>query len=258
MRSVAYCWLQQSWSGACSLHSLPSPALRRACCSGEPYAWYLTHLAVVCRLVGDTRVSSGFRGALHTRSLYRRGSAAMQAQRLPPAGQPVGWQAHSRPRVVMPMAQLGSQPPASSGSASAPSSRLILNAGSPPSGPASTSGRQPASMPAGAAASNRSSALQAAAVAAPIAAPAAEASTSFASVPRDDKGSPILYLGSQRVHSLTDRGREVITSMRGWAGETLPRYLKETDVNWQPSDLLPDPAADTFFDEVGVGDASAS
>lgn len=37
---------------------------------------------------------------------------------------------------------------------------------------------------------------------------------------------PVLWLGGQRVHSLSERGRDVMKSMSDWAGKELPRYLR--------------------------------
>lgn len=62
--------------------------------------------------------------------------------------------------------------------------------------------------------------------------------------------SPILLFGNQRVHSTSRRGMEVIQGMSGWASKELGRYLKPSDRCWQPSDFLPDPASDTFIDQV--------
>ncbi|GLI67555.1 hypothetical protein VaNZ11_011782 [Volvox africanus] len=63
---------------------------------------------------------------------------------------------------------------------------------------------------------------------------------------------PVLWLGNQRVHSLSDRGREVMQSMSNWAGKELPRYLKSAERSWQPADLLPDSASPDFFDQVAA------
>ncbi|KXZ42185.1 hypothetical protein GPECTOR_188g290 [Gonium pectorale] len=64
--------------------------------------------------------------------------------------------------------------------------------------------------------------------------------------------SPILWLGGQRVHSLSEHGKDVIRSMSDWAGRELPRFLKPADRIWQPSELLPDSASPDFFDEVAA------
>ncbi|MEW5298359.1 MAG: hypothetical protein WDW38_000912 [Sanguina aurantia] len=62
--------------------------------------------------------------------------------------------------------------------------------------------------------------------------------------------SPILLFGNQRVHSTSRRGMEVIQGMSGWASKELGRYLKPSDRCWQPADFLPDPASDTFIDQL--------
>jgi hypothetical protein len=41
-----------------------------------------------------------------------------------------------------------------------------------------------------------------------------------------------------------------VQSMQGWAGENLPRYLRDSDTCWQPTDWLPDPASPDFHDQV--------
>ncbi|GLC41789.1 hypothetical protein PLESTM_001239700 [Pleodorina starrii] len=61
---------------------------------------------------------------------------------------------------------------------------------------------------------------------------------------------PVLWLGGQRVHSLSERGREVMRSMSDWAARELPRYLKASDRCWQPQDLLPDSSSPDFYDQV--------
>lgn len=52
------------------------------------------------------------------------------------------------------------------------------------------------------------------------------------------------------MHSLSERGKDVIRSMEGWAQTELPRFLKPVDKSWQPSDLLPDSSSPDFLDEV--------
>ncbi|PNW73405.1 hypothetical protein CHLRE_14g630883v5 [Chlamydomonas reinhardtii] len=61
---------------------------------------------------------------------------------------------------------------------------------------------------------------------------------------------PIFWLDRQRVHSLSDYGRDVMRSMSGWAAAELPKYLKDTGKHWQPADLLPDSSSPDFFDQV--------
>jgi acyl-[acyl-carrier-protein] desaturase len=62
-----------------------------------------------------------------------------------------------------------------------------------------------------------------------------------------------VFLNHQRVHSLHERGLDVINSLTGWAGTELVRYLRPVQRCWQPADLLPDPASPDFFDQVRLG-----
>ena len=62
--------------------------------------------------------------------------------------------------------------------------------------------------------------------------------------------APLLYLGTQRVHSLSEVGLDVVQSMRDWAAQDLMQFLKTTEKSWQPSDLLPDSASPDFYDQV--------
>jgi hypothetical protein len=39
--------------------------------------------------------------------------------------------------------------------------------------------------------------------------------------------------------------------MEGWAARELPRFLKDSDTCWQPSDWLPEPSSPDFQDQVG-------
>ncbi len=41
-----------------------------------------------------------------------------------------------------------------------------------------------------------------------------------------------------------------VQGMEGWAARELPRYLKDSDTCWQPSDWLPEPASPDFQDQV--------
>lgn len=97
-------------------------------------------------------------------------------------------------------------------------------------------------------------------VAVPVAAPAAvqppveNASTSATYSSK----APIFLPNGQRVHSLHDRGIDVISSLQGWAQNSLLRYLKPVDKCWQPSDFLPDPASPDFYDQVQVLRAASS
>lgn len=62
----------------------------------------------------------------------------------------------------------------------------------------------------------------------------------------------------QNTHSLTRNGLEVIQSLTPWAEKELGKYLKPASQAWQPSDWLPDPASDTFCDELTALRSSAS
>jgi hypothetical protein len=62
--------------------------------------------------------------------------------------------------------------------------------------------------------------------------------------------SPLIIISGQRGHSLTDTGRDVLSSMEGWANKELPRYLKPVDKCWQPSDFLPESSSPDFYDQV--------
>nr|QKY14961.1 plastid acyl-carrier-protein desaturase/stearoyl-ACp-desaturase (STAD) [Polytomella parva] len=73
----------------------------------------------------------------------------------------------------------------------------------------------------------------------------------FPNAPLDPRRvAPLLYFQNQRVHSLTEYGKDVIRSMSDWANKDLPRYLRSPKEMWQPSDLLPDPKDPYFLDQV--------
>lgn len=44
----------------------------------------------------------------------------------------------------------------------------------------------------------------------------------------------------------------MINSIAGYVEERVLPVLKDVDKCWQPADLLPDPASDTFIDEVCI------
>lgn len=65
------------------------------------------------------------------------------------------------------------------------------------------------------------------------------------------KEGPII-LDGQVLHSIEPHRLDVINSMEkdGWVERTLMKMLKPVESSWQPADHLPDPASDTFLDEV--------
>ncbi|GFR44285.1 hypothetical protein Agub_g5492 [Astrephomene gubernaculifera] len=85
-----------------------------------------------------------------------------------------------------------------------------------------------------------------------VATAAAAAAAPAISAPSRGHGmdGPIVYFGSQRVHSLSERGKEVVRSMADWAAVELPKFLKPTERHWQPTDMLPDSASPDFYDQV--------
>ncbi|PNW77948.1 hypothetical protein CHLRE_10g458183v5 [Chlamydomonas reinhardtii] len=66
---------------------------------------------------------------------------------------------------------------------------------------------------------------------------------------RHGPDGPIFWLDRQRLHSLSDYGRDVMRSISGWAAAELPKYLKDMGKHWQPADLLPDSSSPDFFDQ---------
>mmetsp|Transcript_11276 Transcript_11276/g.33886 ORF Transcript_11276/g.33886 Transcript_11276/m.33886 type:complete len:429 (+) Transcript_11276:175-1461(+) len=82
------------------------------------------------------------------------------------------------------------------------------------------------------------------AVAAPPAPPPPEVKTEG-----KDVVGPVI-LNGQTLHSLSKNRLEMINSIAGYVEERVLPVLKDVDKCWQPADLLPDPASDTFIDEV--------
>lgn len=76
-------------------------------------------------------------------------------------------------------------------------------------------------------------------------------SSSATSTPKSHIEAPYIYVSGQRVHSLHDRGLEVIQGLSGWAERDLMRLLKPVESCWQPTDFLPDSSSPDFYDEVG-------
>lgn len=64
------------------------------------------------------------------------------------------------------------------------------------------------------------------------------------------KDQPHIYISGQRVHSLHEKGIEVIRSLDSWAETKLLKLLKPVDKCWQPSDILPDPTSPDFYDQI--------
>ncbi len=60
----------------------------------------------------------------------------------------------------------------------------------------------------------------------------------------------VLLYSLQTLHSLGANRLEMINSISGYVEERVLPVLKDVDKCWQPADLLPDPASDTFLDEV--------
>lgn len=65
------------------------------------------------------------------------------------------------------------------------------------------------------------------------------------------KEGPII-LDGQVLHSIEPHRLDIIKSMEqdGWVEKELTKMLKPVEKSWQPADYLPDPASDTFLDEV--------
>lgn len=57
-------------------------------------------------------------------------------------------------------------------------------------------------------------------------------------------------VASQRAHTISPEALELVTSLEGWAEQTLLPLLKPVESNWQPSDFLPASNSESFFDEV--------
>ncbi|KAG2448027.1 hypothetical protein HYH02_007054 [Chlamydomonas schloesseri] len=135
--------------------------------------------------------------------------------------------------------------PSSSGLVLPPSARATAAAAAAAAAPAATATSAPSSLASSHAATPASHAVNGSA-AAVNASGAPVASGGF----RHGLDGPIFWLDRQRVHSLSDYGRDVMRSMSGWAASELPKYLKDTGKHWQPSDLLPDSASPDFLDQV--------
>lgn len=67
--------------------------------------------------------------------------------------------------------------------------------------------------------------------------------------PGKDVEGPII-LNGQTLHSLGPNRLELINSIAGYVEDRVLPILKDVDKCWQPADLLPDPASNTFIDEV--------
>lgn len=65
------------------------------------------------------------------------------------------------------------------------------------------------------------------------------------------KEGPII-LDGQVLHSIEPHRLDIVNSMEkdGWVERELMKMLKPVESSWQPADHLPDPASDTFLDEV--------
>eukprot|EP00892_Ulva_mutabilis_P009159 jgi/Ulvmu1/6615/UM003_0252.1 len=61
-----------------------------------------------------------------------------------------------------------------------------------------------------------------------------------------------IILDGQVLHSIEPHRLDIIHSMEkdGWVDRELSKMLKPVENSWQPADYLPDPASDTFLDEV--------
>jgi len=72
------------------------------------------------------------------------------------------------------------------------------------------------------------------------------------SSPSSSPQAPIVYVPTQKTHSLHAEGFEVIHSLGEWAEHKLLRYLKPAHSSWQPQDLLPEPSSPDFYDQVSA------
>jgi len=54
----------------------------------------------------------------------------------------------------------------------------------------------------------------------------------------------------QVKHSMPPQKLEIFKSLEGWADETLLTYLKPVEKSWQPTDFLPEPESEGFYDQV--------
>lgn len=86
----------------------------------------------------------------------------------------------------------------------------------------------------------------------PIRTPQRQAAiTAAAAAEVSTKEGPII-LDGQVLHSIEPHRLDIIRSMEkdGWVERELSKMLKPVEKSWQPADHLPDPASDTFLDEV--------
>eukprot|EP00850_Spirogloea_muscicola_P019858 SM000201S05914 [mRNA] locus=s201:42792:44482:- [translate_table: standard] len=54
----------------------------------------------------------------------------------------------------------------------------------------------------------------------------------------------------QVMHSITPDRLELVATLEPWAADTLLPLLKPVERSWQPADYLPDPASESFLDDV--------
>ncbi|CAI9754514.1 unnamed protein product [Fraxinus pennsylvanica] len=54
----------------------------------------------------------------------------------------------------------------------------------------------------------------------------------------------------QVTHSLEPEKREIFNSLNNWAEENILVLLKDVEKSWQPSDFLPEPASEGFYEQV--------
>ncbi|EOA20786.1 hypothetical protein CARUB_v10001122mg [Capsella rubella] len=64
-----------------------------------------------------------------------------------------------------------------------------------------------------------------------------------------------LYIPPREVHSqvkysMPPQKLEIFRSLEGWAEENLLAYLKPVEKSWQPTDFLPEPESEGFYDQV--------
>lgn len=54
------------------------------------------------------------------------------------------------------------------------------------------------------------------------------------------------------LHNISAYQLDLLRSMDSYMESTVVPILKDVGACWQPTDFLPDPASDTFLDEVGL------
>ncbi|KAG9446987.1 hypothetical protein H6P81_013115 [Aristolochia fimbriata] len=54
----------------------------------------------------------------------------------------------------------------------------------------------------------------------------------------------------QKAHTMPPEKMEIFKALEGWAEETILPLLKPVEQSWQPQDLLPDSASESFMEEV--------